>query len=103
VTWVLLGAVGLLNVLALIHLHVTIMTLKISMRSLEIRVLATSSPEYHDLQQKIAGSIEEMHGVVLKARATGDLDLANRMMELQHWADCDYEARWLDGMFRGFP
>ncbi len=47
--------------------------------------------------------IEQMHQLVLRARSTGDLDRANWMMELQRWAERDYNAEWLEGMFRGFP
>ncbi len=50
----------------------------------------------HELEQR-------MHQLVLKARATGNLDHANKIMELQHWAECDYDAGWIYGMFRGFP
>jgi hypothetical protein len=40
---------------------------------------------------------------ILRCRGAGRLDTANKLSELQRWADVGYEARWLDGMFRGFP
>lgn len=100
--WVLTVAVILLGLLALWQHH-RIGKLEFWLEVLAISMRATSSPEYHAMQQKIAGTLEQMHQIVLKARATGDLDLANKMMELQHWADSDYSASGLNGMFRGFP
>lgn len=100
--WVLTVSVILLGLLVFWQHH-RIGALDFALQVLDIQVRVCSSPEYHELQQRIAASMQVMHDTVLRARATGDLDLANRMMELQRWADCNYDAQWLDGMFRGFP
>lgn len=101
-TWILAISVIVLGLLAFAQHH-RIGTLEFRLAALDIRVEFCASTEYHELQRKIGGSIQEMHEAVLHARSVGRLDLANKMMELQHFADSGYEAHWLDGMFRGLP
>lgn len=66
-------------------------------------VLIMQTPEHFEARVDIVSLSREMEQMVLKARATGDLDLANKVMEFQYWANANYDAYLLEGLFRGFP
>ena len=46
---------------------------------------------------------KEIHDTVLLARARGDLDVANKIMEIQNYAEQNTDASWVNGLLRGFP
>ena len=70
---------------------------------LRAEMALVQSEEYWEAKLSIREQINLMRGYVLEARRRGNLDQANKLMEMEHWADSNYEPEWLDGMFRGFP
>lgn len=45
----------------------------------------------------------QLHGAILIARRHGNLDLANKLSEFQHWTARKYNTDMLPQLFKGLP